>query len=155
MTSCKSRGEEGEDCSSMGRKAREDIWGIAMNAADDPHVLSRFRKGDKVSVNANRRDDLGIVCHSLPARGGKSQELGLLRDQGHVVVVTIVNSEKKEVLQAEDVMGEEDAVICLANAGYHRAPDIDSKLGTLSLIKLVVVCQFVEPVTIDSTLLDA
>ena len=111
-----------------------------MNAADDPHVLSRFREGDQISVNANRRDDFGIICHSLPAWGSKSQELVLLRDQGHVVLVTIVNGEKEKVLQAENVVREEDAVVCLANAGNHCAPKINPKLGELSLIKLVVVC---------------
>ena len=72
-----------------------------------------------------------ILAQSVTASqpgGGKSQDLGLLRDQGHVVVVTIVNSEKEEVLQAEDVVGEEDAVVCLANAGYPHSPEIDSKL---------------------------
>ena len=50
-------------------------------------------------------------------------------------------------MEAEYVVGEKDAVIYLADAGQDSASKVNSKVGTLSLSKLVVVGQFVEPVT--------
>ena len=53
-----------------------------------------------------------------------------------------------------DVISQESAVICLANAGYGAAAKIDSKLGVLGNINLGVVSQFLEPVAIDPALLN-
>ena len=98
---------------------------------------------------------MGILCHDLQARGSEGQQLGFLRDQSHVVLLAVVNGEEEKVLEAEDVVGEENTIVCLANAGDNITPEIDSKLGMLGFNKLVVVGQFVEPITVDSPLLDA
>ena len=65
-----------------------------------------------------------------------------------------LNGEEEKILEAEDVVGKEGTVICLTNAGNHIAAEIYAKMGVLRLNKLVVVGQFIEPVTVDSALLD-
>ena len=61
MTSGKARWEKRENCSSVGCEPGEDIGAITMNAADNPYMFSSIREGDEVSVDINRRDNLGIL----------------------------------------------------------------------------------------------
>ena len=50
VTSCHSSRKEGEDCTSVGRETGEDVGTISVNAPNNAHMFSRFR-----------RDNLGIL----------------------------------------------------------------------------------------------
>ena len=126
---CKARGEEGEHSFPMEREVGKNVWGVSMGAPDNPHVLSWLRERDWTSrTDADRRDDLGKLCHELPVWRREGQQLGLLRHQSHVVLLAVFDGEEEEKLEAEYVMGEEDAVISLADAGHESASKVDSKV---------------------------
>ena len=48
-----------------------------------------------------------------------------------------------------DIIGKKNTVVCLANTRNNASAKIDSKTRLLCGIELVVICQFIEPVTVD------
>ena len=60
MSFCKTCVEQSTDGSSVGRESCEDVGFVAMNAADNTNMLSRFREGDVAAIDVDWGDNLGI-----------------------------------------------------------------------------------------------
>ena len=59
--------------------------------------------------------------------------------QSYIVPLTVLKGENEEVLEAEDVVGNQGTVVCLANGGHDMAAKLDTKLGELCNGELVIL----------------
>ena len=85
----------------------------------------------------------------------ESKELGLLRNKCDIVPLAVLESEEEKVLEAENIVGYQGTVVCLANGGHDMAAKAYAKLGELRSVELVVVGQLVQLVAVDPALLNA
>ena len=153
MSSCKTSWEDSPESIVVGRDSGEDIGEIAMDRSQNPNMLSLTTEGDLLVAEADWRHKFPVVSCCIQARGSKTEKLCLFRDKLNMVIGTVLFSELKEMLQFEDTVTDKASVIGLANGGHTDAAHGEAKLGELGSGELLIVCQLVESVTQDSTLL--
>ena len=154
MSSCKTSWQDSPESIVVGRDSGEDVGEIAMDRSQNPNMLSFITEGDFLIAKAHWRNKFPVISRCIQTRGSKAEELGLLWDKLDMVLGTVLFSELEEMLQLEDAVTDKAGVVGLADGGHTDVAHDKAKLGELGSGQLLVVSQFVEPVTEDSTLLN-
>ena len=116
-------------------------------------MLGLLAKWDLAAAKTNGRDKFPVSCSGLKVWRVEAEQFGLLWDKLDVVLGAVFHGELEEVLQLEDTVTYKAGIVCLADGGDTDSIHGEPKLGVLSGGQLLVVGEFVEPITKAAALL--
>ena len=78
-------------------------------------------------INFNWRDSLLVVDQKFVSECREYHEFNFLRGKSNMMFLAVIHSELKAVLEEEDIMGEENDIVRMANGGYIANTSIKSQ----------------------------
>ena len=124
------------------------------SSAEDANMFGLRGMGNMEPIHVKWEDVFPVEGELLRARGGVAEQLCLLWDHGDMVEVGILESKGEEPMELVGAVGDQRNIISLANTSNVCWPQLYSKAGPMGQSELSIICEFVEPVAKDSTLLD-
>ena len=118
-------------------------------------MFGNLRKLYRNTVNLDGVNETLISDDVFVTRSREGEKLGLLRSEGDMVLVTVVDAELKEILQEKYIMGEQSNIICLTNSRDTGGAKRNSKTRVLGSVKVLIAVHNIEFTRGDSTLLKA
>ena len=82
-----------------------------------PTCSAESENRDKISTDIDERNNLPILNKLFLSWWTKNKKFCLFRYQGNIAPLTVLECEDEQVLKAEDVIGNQDTVICLSDTG--------------------------------------
>ena len=99
----------------MGCNATLNVRKVTIAASDDANMLSFVDKVYGGFVDSDGRDSFLVAYLKSLVGCRKSDQFCLFWGKGNVVGGTIVKGETQDVVEEEDVIGDKDNVVGLAN----------------------------------------